>query len=247
MNFTNLLPAALRVMACGIVALGPVFSAPALAAECLAPAPGSLLEDKSYYELNNSTINGSEQQLEDFATMLSGRWWGTQLELICGTENGRLAAHSEQYRIAAEFNEHYTGALRMEAERENAEALKLNTIWFSPEYRKDRKGTETGWRTYNVSFPNSNTMVFDEKYRVTNHHAVNARYDLFELNSLVNVDNLAEGIDRKGFARLVHDVKTLSLKADNTLTVERTVYVNGFLVAEEGWILERDFFGSLAD
>jgi len=224
-------------------------SAVAQADECLALAPGMSSESDNYYKLESSNIGATERQLEAFATILSGRWWGTQLEVICDTESGVVKPVSSQYRIAAEFNEHFQGALRMEAERENSEALKLSTIWFSPMYRKDRKGHELGWRTYDLTMPNSNTMVFNEKYRVTNNFARNAPASVFRRGSQVVLNNLTgpEDTSVNGYVRLVQDVKTLSLKRDSSLTIERKIYVGGRLVAEEGWILERDYFGSLAN
>ena len=222
----------------------------ARADECLALAPGMDTDDDSYYKLETSHINTTERQLEAFATMLSGRWWGKQLEMVCDTENGEIVSNSDDYQIAAEFNEHFQGALRMEAERENSEAVKLSTIWFSPMYRKDRKGHELGWRTYDLSMPNSYTMIFDEKYRVANHFSAN-RDAQSMLNSEIVAGNLTEGVPgigaSKGFVRLVQDIKILSLKADSSLTIERKIYVSGRLVAEEGWILERDYFGSLSN
>jgi len=231
----------------------------AQAEECLAPAPGISADDDSYYQLESSNLAPSERQLEAFATMLSGRWWGSQLEVICETENGVVSPVSSHYRIAAEFNEHFQGALRMEAERENSDAVKLTTIWFSPMYRKDRKGHELGWRAYNLTMPNSNTMVFDEKYRIANHQSVSGQFAQYRANELIREANLtaradgstrgqrserADAVKRNGFVRMVQDVKTLTLQQDSSLTIERKIYVSGHLVAEEGWILERDYFGS---
>ena len=202
---------------------------------------------ESYYNLDASSIDTDTRQLEAFATILSGRWWGTQLEVTCDISNRTIKQLTAQYRIAAEFTEHFQGALRMEAERENSRAIKLSTIWFSPMYRKQRKGHELGWRIYDLSMPDSNTMIFNEKYRVTNHFAVHGHYDISTINSQVLSANLAEGANQKGFGKLVQDIKTLTLKPDSSLTIERTIYVNGRLVAEEGWILERDYFGSYSN
>jgi len=117
-------------------------------------------------------------------------------------------------------------------------------------YRKDRKGHELGWRTYDLTMPDSTTMVFNEKYRVANHFSANRDVATI-LNSGVVAQNLTTGVPgvaaSKGFVRIVQDVKTLSLKADSSLTIERKIYVSGRLVAEEGWILERDYFGSLTN
>ncbi len=207
-----------------LVASGSVY-----AIECNDLAPGNDSQSDQYFHLDEPAIDAPTIKLtREFAKRLAGKWWGTQLEVSCKGHYTSPYKDYNQYRISAEISQHFNGAIRLEAEkeRESDRTLKIEKVFFSPEIEKYRLGREVGWRSYTVDFSDKNTLVMVDKYRVRN----------FPLSPLLAAATAAPGVTSA--TRLLHEIRKVKIE-NNTLKIDRQLFVNGHFVAQDGWLLER--------
>lgn len=203
------------------------------AVECNHLAPGNDLATEDYYLLDEPAIDlPTIKQADKFAKRLAGRWHGTQLELSCKGHFTSPHKDYNQYRISAEISTHFNGGIRLEAEkeRESDRTIKIEKMFFTPETKKDRLGREIGWRSYVVEFIDDNTLLLIDKYRVRN------RVRNAGVSPQLRAVSTVPGVT--GATRLLHEVKKITLDK-NSLKIDRTLYVNGYFVAQDGWLLER--------
>jgi len=180
-------------------------------------------DDSDYFDIQQTPLDDKTlNQVRSFTQLLDGRWQGTGLEVKCGVSDDQPLAIISNYDVDAEIMQHFLGSSIMEVEQETKRFVNLDRIVISPETEKYQQGQRTGHRNYSVELTESDTptMVFDEKYR------------LF-------TPRLVRGEERNA-VRLVHEIKTVSLnQAEDTLTVNRDVYVNGHFTAQQEWQLTR--------
>ena len=97
---------------------------------------------------------------------------------------------------------------------DSADTTRIAKLFLSPEH------------SYSVEQLDSNTWVFTEKYRASGFP-----------NESIPPTNLALSLSGST-GRLVHEVKKVQFDQDKIM-VDHAVYVNGFFVSREDWVLKR--------
>lgn len=202
-----------------------IFTAPVVASECNDNAPLADPEniENGYFNLADHSIADSDRaRLEKLAVELRGHWRGIELAIECVGHYSAPNEDMQQYQVRAEISRHETGAIRIQAEKERLSdrVLKLDTLFISPETDAEY-GRLHGWHT--LDFIDDHTVIFSEKSRVAN-----GKSRLFAELAPTAI----------GTNRLLHVIKKIELRG-NKLTVDRKLYVNGYFVEQNGWILER--------
>lgn len=196
-----------------ITAAPLLLSTVAYASECndLAPQADPTNTENGYFNLQGHDLNPENRsRLEKFSVALSGTWRGTELAKTCVGNHKSPTSQLDRYPVNAEISRHATGAVRMDAEKERLSDRAVKLDTLFLTPESDTEyGRAHGWHT--LEFLDENTIVFSEKSRVHNGN---------------------------NFARLIHEIKKVQL-ADNKLTIDRKLYVNGHFVEQNGWILSR--------
>jgi len=208
----------------------------------------------NYLQLDRSPADdATKQRVNEFAKKLDGRWFGEAIEVICGISNGTTHAEIKNFKLDAEVDQHHDGSIIMRAHKENGRKLVLDRMTFSPEVKREMRslehdiesrGAELGFRSYEVSFPSENTMVFDEKYLMT-YESMSNSFDPSVPTALANDFQFGTPAgfrrDDRFFTNLVHEEKTVKINNDK-LDVNRDVYVNGHFISSQKWTLDRTYF-----
>ena len=188
---------------------------------CNALAPGlteQQLADRtgSYYELEAIELDHeTNANVSKLRNLVSGRWNGTMLHESCAGHYTSPVKKQLSYRLyAAETETIHNGDIRVEAMADSADTTRIAKLFLSPEH------------SYSVEQLDSNTWVFTEKYRASGFP-----------NESIPPANLALSLSGSS-GRLVHEVKKVQLDQDKIL-VDHAVYVNGFFVSREDWVLTR--------
>lgn len=217
-----------------------IFSMSVFASECNDNAPLADPEniENGYFNLDNHSITGSDRaKLEKLAVKLRGHWQGIELVKTC---NGHFKSPDEdrqRYQVRAEVSRHATGAIRVQAEkeRESDRVLQLDTMFISPETDAEY-GRLQGWHT--LDFIDNNTVIFSEKSRVASGIKHKRQFGWPSVFSGANGVFAPLAPTAIGNSRLLHVVQKIQLSG-NKLTVDRKLYVNGYFLEQNGWILER--------
>ncbi|OED39265.1 hypothetical protein AB833_17245 [Chromatiales bacterium (ex Bugula neritina AB1)] len=197
-----------------IAVLGTISSANAADCNQLTPTLGNGSSDQ-YFELEFEPIqSGQKHKLTSFADRLSGKWQGVQSESLCKGHFTKPTSQDFQYRVHAEISENFSGAIRLEAEKESRRKVKLEKVYLSPTTNQ----SNNLWQTGTITFSGPNSIIFSDIY-----HTRSARV---AFNS------------ERNSVRTVEELKRVTL-LDNTLTIDRQTYVNGYLVSQDAWQLER--------
>lgn len=183
------------------------------ASECndLAPFKDPADAENGYFTVQGRSLNPENRhRLEKFSVALRGFWRGTELAKTCVGHHHSPASHLTRYTVASEISRHATGAVRMDAEKERLSDRTVKLDTLFLTPESDAEyGRALGWHTF--EFLDDNTVVFSQKSRVRNGNA---------------------------FARIIHEIKKVQL-IDNKLTIDRKLYVNGYFVEQNGWMLSR--------
>ncbi len=205
----------------------------AIAAQC-----GDALQQRDssdYFDIQPTLLDETElDQVRKFAKQLNGVWHGTGSEVKCVIPNELLPSSSNNYRVEAEITQHFNGRSILEVAQHSKEFTNLDLIDLSPDTENNDftltggQGQGRGLRNFSVEVSNTDSLVYDEKYRV------------FTPRQVTRLSGgVLETVDRAA-VRLVHEIKTVSFDhSADTITVNRDVYVNGYFSANQEWQLSR--------
>lgn len=211
--------------------------------------PTSQHENSDYFQLKPILFDDAVyDQVRHFGDRLNGRWYGTLLDIRCLDTYEESHTSVKSFRVDAEIEKHFQGAVIMEVHQENAEETSLDRVFLAPETELDpildlsdqlvvTNGQRTGHRSYQLDFSIPDTLIYNDKYRrLANRSEVVERF--IELQMVETLEE-TEGRRPAPFGqRLVHEIKTVSIK-EAELTVYRDVYVDGHFVAQQHWQLRR--------
>ena len=196
-----------------ITAAPLLLSSVTFASECndLAPLADPANTENGYFNLHGRELNHENRsRLEKLSVALSGTWRGTELAKTCEGHHKTPTSHLTRSQVSAEISRHPTGAVRLEAEKERLADRAIRLETLYLTPESDIEyGRALGWHT--LEFLDDNTLVFSKKSRVRNGNF---------------------------FTRMIHEIKKVQL-VDNTLTIDRKLYVNGYFVEQTGWMLSR--------
>ncbi len=184
--------------------------------ECNELAPGLTADSQTagesdYYDLT-AEPTGNIAGADTLRRELTGRWRGTLISVTCDGSYKNPHKNQQQYTIDAEIETLYDGDIRIETEKESSRAVNLEKVFLSLK------------RSQSVTTDGENTWTFIEKYRVNNSRPA----------TLAISGQLGNG----GHGLLVHQIKKVVLN-NRSFNLSRLIYVNGHLVAQDGWLLQR--------
>lgn len=163
-----------------------------------------------YFNINDPAplTNKQRHMLRQLAKNVTGRWYGAETVAHCEGHFQSPSMVRYEYLVKAEISTSARGEVRLTAEKEpyDRSVTKRQTLWLSPE--TEMQTTRQRWQT--IEFVDQNTVIYSHKYHARN--------------------RMTAG---QPTTRLIHEIKKLRVQNDK-LSIDRKLYVNGFIVERSG-------------